>query len=216
MLSEIKILQDKWKKSEIVNKKLLLELEQNINTIKSLENKIQEANIHATLSIGNTASNATLKNNIEKFEKFDNSKIRQATAMSNNKSFKSVKSKENIYLDKHDEGKDIEVLTDNEDNINLETWLESKDKSKGPDDIAIESLKRVRIIKLYQQFFQILNKLKLELKAEKIKVGKLSIEISKAQKDRSNTEKIFQDCIESTKKEILARKAKATLKYGNK
>ncbi len=61
-----------------------------------------------------------------------------------------------------------------------------------------------------------MNKLKIELKAEKIKSGKLSKEMNKLQQSRSDSEKIFQECIESAKKEILNRRAKANLAYGNK
>jgi len=49
-----------------------------------------------------------------------------------------------------------------------------------------------------------------------MKNSKLSLEIIRLQQSRSNSEKIFQECVESTKKEILNRKAKATLIYGNK
>ena len=62
------------------------------------------------------------------------------------------------------------------------------------------------------------NKLKADLKSEKNKVCKLSKELNKEQKSKSIYEKIFQDCVEKTKREILNRKAKSNLTqtFGNK
>jgi len=112
---EVKTLQEKWKKSEKLNKKMLLELEQNVQTIKILETKIQEANINSNLNNFGILT-----------EEHTDINIRQNTAFSNN-------SKESLAIN-----------TESDKNIKtLENWLETKEtkeRVKSSKDNVLKSV----------------------------------------------------------------------------
>lgn len=124
-----------------MNKKLLIELEQNMQIIKNLENQLQDAKL--ALNINTNLGNLSNTEQINKLNKSIDSKIRQTTAVSVEKSIKD-KVEKSIKEDV------MATLIKNEDSVDLETWLESKgEKNKAnlfSHDPTIENLKKVSLI----------------------------------------------------------------------
>jgi len=100
---------------------------------------------------------------------------------------------------------------DQDDDANIENI----DQLLNSNVYGPEQLKKVKLAfnKLLQKFQKIFFKLKDCIKLAKHKNSKLIIELNKNNNHHNTLEKIFSECVDETKRDILSRKLKESNKY---
>ena len=103
------------------------------------------------------------------------------------------------------------------DNMNNNTNEENGNNSKSENDSNISSNNNYESIQK-EKLLYIIEKLKVDLKKERMRNHKTLSEFNKMILDKNKLETIFSDCVEEVRKEIFNRKLKETINenYSNK
>ena len=103
------------------------------------------------------------------------------------------------------------------DNMNNNTNEENGNNSKSENDSNISSNNNYESIQK-EKLLYIIEKLKVDLKKERMRNHKTLSEFNKMILDKNKLETIFSDCVEEVRKEIFNRKLKETISenYSNK
>ena len=103
------------------------------------------------------------------------------------------------------------------DNMNSNTNEENGNNSKSENDSNISSNNNYESIQK-EKLLYIIEKLKVDLKKERMRNHKTLSEFNKMILDKNKLETIFSDCVEEVRKEIFNRKLKETINenYSNK
>ncbi len=180
---EVTNITNKWKESENCNKQLILELERSIKTNKDLENKIK---------------NLIERNNQNNIH-FNNSNINN----NNNINLQISKDFNNIYAN----GNSIDNYMN--DNTNFQNFL-NLPGNNFCEDFDVNTIQFLNN-KEKEKIIKIIEKLKNELKKERIRNNKIIGEFNKILLDKNKLEKIFIECVEEIRKDIMHRKVKDNL-----
>lgn len=82
------------------------------------------------------------------------------------------------------------------------------------EDIELKQMNAIQDESKKEYYYNIIEKLKIDLKTEKNKNNKYKCECNKMIQEKSQLEKVFIDCVEETRKNILSRRMKE--KFRNK
>jgi hypothetical protein len=184
---------NKIKTEEIINSRIRWKESQGVN--KQLVVELEKS----------LKNNKVLSENLITFNKKNskNSQIKQNTQKSNN--FNSIdnnffKSNENKYL--------------NQEENNFQNFNKMMHDNQIYDEFEMKGIQFVNA-KDNEKIMRIIDKLKSELKKEKTRNNKIVGEFNKILLDKNKLEKIFVDCVEETRKEIMQRKIKDALNNKN-
>lgn len=190
--SEVTNITNSWKESENTNKQLVIELERNVKANKELENKLKH--LHASNNNYNSNYNSNSNNNYNyNINNNNNNHFNYNNTSSNfNNAYANGNSQDNYNLNNmlNENGNFIYNNNFEDFDVNSIQFLNSKEKDK--------------IIK-------IIEKLKYELKKERTRNNKIIGEFNKILLDKNKLEKIFVECVEEIRKEIMHRKLKDNL-----
>lgn len=181
--SEINNITTRWKESENTNKQLVIELERNVKANKDLENKLK--NIQAS---NNNFNNNNNNNNFN----FNN------TSSNFNNIYANGNSQDNFNLNN--------ILNENSNMNNFGNLIYNNNL----EDFDVNNIQFLNS-KEKDKIIKIIEKLKFELKKERTRNNKIIGEFNKILLDKNKLEKIFIECVEEVRKDIMHRKLKDNL-----
>jgi len=183
---EVTNITSKWKESENTNKQLVLELERNVKANKNLENKIK--NIYANQNNFNS-SNTNFKSEGRNSKEFNNFYI-------------NGNSQDNFPINN--------IINENNNLNNFANFMGNNNNFYNFEDFDMNNIQFLNI-KEKEKIMKIIDKLKHELKKERTRNNKILGEFNKMLLDKNKLEKIFIDCVEEIRKEIMQRKIRDNL-----